>query len=412
MAKQRQSVLDIDIEPLVAALDQARTGAGFEALIYEEVTSVLMSAFKFRAGLTETDKHSVLNRAIREAARTGVITKKRLTDSVRREEETQLALPLKPFFLATHLSFTRHGAPSPRTFRGGISLSFALPNRFVVARSTEVLGLAEEDVAVRNYTGVLVKVQARSTSDAFAQAIHRLDLLRALWNFAHVRRTISGYHSDSTTPLARVRTGRVHTLHNPNGTLATEMYFFNSEHRVEPNPFLSDTDWERMQRYVRSTRQRLPRVKYSQDLERAFVQYVYALDSTDMSMAFLRLWSVLELLTGLGGERYDSLVRRVAATYKPDALTRAVLEHLRYQRNELVHLGTPREDMRPLVYQLKRFVERLLGLHVVMGRHFASASDFGSFLELPVERADLSAHHGRILLAMKFRGFAPPRRRR
>jgi len=132
---------------------------------------------------------------------------------------------------------------------------------------------------------------------------------------------------------------------------------------------------------VRSASQKLRRVPYRAEVERGLLQYGRALDATDMETAFLKLWSVLELLTGLGGERYDDLVSRTVFLFKPDKLTEYVLAHLRHQRNEIVHLGTAQEEMRPLVVQLKRYVERMLSVQMTMGRHFMSLDEAGRFMD-------------------------------
>ena len=377
----RKAKLPADLDPLATALEEARRGASFDALIHHEAVAVLLSIYPFLDGLAEGERRSAIVSGISRAAESGPITARSLKDAVRREETTLLGQPQTTFVLATHLSFTRVGGPVPRSYKGGIEITRHLPASLRRARLEPSLDIADVDRLPVHYSAATVKVRARTVAHAFQQAQSRLDLLRALWNYAHARRTIWESHSDPTAPIARIRLGRVSTLHTASGALASPMYWFQPDHRDVTSTWLSDADWQRMTRMVRSASQKLRRVPYRAEVERGLLQYGRALDATDMETAFLKLWSVLELLTGLGGERYDDLVSRTVFLFKPDKLTEYVLAHLRHQRNEIVHLGTAQEEMRPLVVQLKRYVERMLSVQMTMGRHFMSLDEAGRFMD-------------------------------
>ena len=401
MAKKPK--LPTDLAPLAAALESARVSNGFNAFIHGEIVSVLLTIFPFGGGLADTERRSALYAGISRAAALGEITAKSLSGAIRLEERALLSAPSRDFLLASHLSFTLHGVPRPTTFKSGIRLVTQLPQEILEARKLIDPAISEDDRLVRNYTGIIARVKARNVGHGFELAINRLDLLRGIWNFAHTRRTIWGSTSDPTTPITRLRFSRIHTLHETTGALATQMYWFNPEFREERFTSLPLVDWQRMQKYLRSVQQRLPRIAYRADLERAFIHYGRALDSTDMESAFLKLWSVLELVSGLGGERYDTLLERAAFLFKPDPLTTYVLEHLRYQRNELAHLGHPQSEMRPLVYQLKRYVEQMIAVHITLGRHFESLDEAGRFMDLADTPTTLQRKRALIDRALLFR---------
>jgi len=139
------------------------------------------------------------------------------------------------------------------------------------------------------------------------------------------------------------------------------------------------------------------------EIERAFIHYARALDATDMGAAFLKLWSVLEQISAAGGERYDTLIERAAFMFEAGGITKYVLEHLRYQRNQIVHLGTPQSELRPLVYQTKRFVEKMLGVHLQLGKDFATLQEAGQFMNLGHDRDALNRRAWLVRQAMKFR---------
>lgn len=399
----KNSKLPTDLAPLADALEGARTSLGFDAFVLSEIESVLLTVFRFRQGLADSERRSVLSKGIGRAAALGAITPKSLEAAVRREEQTLLAMPARNFTLASHLSFTLSSPLKPTHFMGGVTLSPHLPDRYLKARK-KIQGLLPEDVSViRGYTGVRTRVKARSVGHAFDLAINKIDLLRGVWNFAYLRPTVWASTSDPTAPIARLRPSRIYTLHNPTGKLATTLYWFNPDFREDRFTSLKDGDWRTMQRFLRSVQQRLPKISYRGELERAFVHYARALDSTDMEAAFLKLWSVLELLGGLGGERYETLMERAAFLFAPDAVTRYVLAHLRHQRNAIAHLGNPQSEMRPLVYQLKRFVEQMLAFHIGMGRNFDSLEEGGRFMDLSNPPTELHRSIALMERALRFR---------
>jgi hypothetical protein len=399
----RRDKLPKDLEPLAAELRAAKTERGFEVVSHDRIVSVLMTIFPFDSQLVDTERRRVLIAAIGKLAESGPISRNSLEASIRREEAVALKEPLRAFLLASNLSITLFGRVRPARFSGGIALMRHLPRKILDGRADQDAGIAEKDRLVLNYMGVVTRVRARSPAHALELALNRLDFVRGVWNFAHVRPTIWQSTSDPTTPIARVRFSRIHTLHTPDGQLATSTFWFNPEYRKLSFTSLPDREWNRMQKMLRSVQQRIPRIQYREELERAFVHYGRALDATDMESAFLKLWSILEFISGAGGERYDTMLGRAAFLFQPDKVTSYVLEHLRYQRNEIAHLGTPQQELRSLVFQLKLFVEQMLAFHLSMGRHFESLDEAGRFMDLHQAAGALRRRVELIEKALKFR---------
>lgn len=398
----------LDLPTLAAALESSRSDHGFHIVPYQEIEIVLMTTFPFKSGLAEIERRVALHRGISVAAALGPITAQSLESGVRREEQTILDTPMRSFVLASNLSFTRFAMPRSQQFHGVITLVRSLPRQILEARAAEEAQIPEEDRFVSGYSGVLAKVKGRSAHHAFDLAVSKLDLLRGIWNLAHNRRRVWGSSSDPTQPVNRIRFSRIHTVHDSRGGLATTNYWFNPEFRSESSTSLSDVEWNRMQAFLRSVQQHLAVIPYRSDVERAIVHYGRALDATDMESAFLKLWSVLEFVSGLGGEKYDKLLARTAFLFKPDRVTSLVLEHLRYQRNEAVHLGNPQSEMRPLVYQLKFYVERMIAFHMALGRHFTDLDEASRFMDLSQPAGTLRRRVELIERALKYRQIRRP----
>lgn len=373
-------------------------------LTHLEATSLLVTLFPFSAGMHEADKVAAVGKGIGRALDGGVVTARTLKNALRLEERAVQSRPQKNFTLASDLSFSlpMPVKPPTRYLPGDTRIVGPLPRRYALARRADAM-IARLDDRPSNYTTVLTRVRARSVGEALDVAVSQLDLLRGMWNYALVSRTIWSSGSDPTTPIARIRPGRVHTLHERGGPLASHLFLLNSDVRHTETTRLSRAEWADMQRHIRWAQRGLRRVSYRADIERAFIHYARALDPTEMQVAFLKLWGVLEVLTANGGERYDRLVARAGFLFNDDEpLKDYVLEHLRYQRNEIAHLGNPPSEMRLLVFQLKRFVEQMLAFHIAMGREFASLEEAGAFLDLGEDPVQLRRQLALIRRAIRF----------
>ena len=78
----------------------------------------------------------------------------------------------------------------------------------------------------KQFAVVRVRVNARTVAEAFEKASTSLDFIRGAWNFSLNRGLWEQGTTDSTQPVNQVLPGPVHTLHNPDGSKATEMFWF------------------------------------------------------------------------------------------------------------------------------------------------------------------------------------------
>jgi hypothetical protein len=123
-------------------------------------------------------------------------------------------------------------------------------------------------------------------------------------------------------------------------------------------------------------------------------RYGRALDMTDLSNAFLNLWSLLETLTGIADyEGHDKVVKRASAIYdhKERRTHEQVLHHLRRYRNSYVHASEDSAQGGAYLHQLRIHTEWLLWFHLTNSSHFSSLEEVGRFLNLPSVTEEL--HH-------------------
>jgi hypothetical protein len=303
--------------------------------------------------------------------------------------------PEEPYVLVTSISARRFGEFEDVGEIGGCGLAF---ERFLsepfrsehekakLMGENQVLGrFPRPGNTMRSYAGVRVSVSGRSHEEAKERALDALDLLRGIWNLG-----INRYIGDRTS--AGIRTsnnklslGPVHSLHHPDGRLADGPW-------VEADfvrPIISyrmDRDSEYVKEFEEWVREELGRIPYRRDLEAALRRYARALDRRDWDTSFVRLWGLLETLTGRLG--YEKLEKR-ALLMMPERdvpYHRQILRHLSRYRNRNVHAGHETAAVLTLLYQLKFYVERLLEFHLSADPSFGSVGEAARFLDPPRNR--------------------------
>jgi hypothetical protein len=177
-------------------------------------------------------------------------------------------------------------------------------------------------------------------------------------------------------PINKIVLGPIHSLHEPNGTLAVESGWYEPDYVGPQISVRLDQRVEGMRTFERDVRRYLAKSRYRTDLENSLRRYGRILDSHDWNNAFVQLWGLLEHLTDTTRSDYKATSKRAMFLY-PQAelpLHRQVLAHLAHHRNRAVHAGYVSEDAETLLYQLKRYVEGVLRFHLFAGIDFASPS--------------------------------------
>jgi hypothetical protein len=232
------------------------------------------------------------------------------------------------------------------------------------------------------YTAAWVSTKGRSVHEAAARALDALDLLRAIWNFSLNRQQWERITSERRRPVNRVIPGPVHSLHLPDGSLASEIDWYEHDY-VEPIPGnVLQGRWRRVERDAEKITKLLGRSAYRDEIEGFLRRYTRALDTREWESAFVRLWGLLEGMTGTGPtDDHSVTVERAAFHYaaRERDLHEQVLKHLKNYRHGSVHADESSEAIEKYLYQLKRYVEGLLLFH--LQSHPASNPGFSSFEE-------------------------------
>ena len=331
---------------------------------------------------------------LRAFGRAGRLTAPKLLEAITEEERRFRDRPCEEYVLVTSISVRRLGDFAIDEVGGcAVALEHSLPEPFrsehESARRMEedrILGkLPKPGDMMRSYASVRVWAQGRSHEEAKERALNALDLLRGMWNLG-----INRYIGDRTsfgirTSNNKLSLGPLHSLHHPNGDLAGGPW--TNEDYVGPIvSYRMDRDREYLEAFEKWVREELERIPYRSDLETALRRYARAFDRRDWDTSFVRLWGLLETLTGREG--YKTLERRALLLMPEEDVPyhRQVIRHLSRYRNRNVHAGHETASILTLLFQLKLYVERLLEFHLSADPSFDSIEEAAGFLDPPTDR--------------------------
>lgn len=409
MASRRK---DADLAGLAAMAEDARangdpTGFMSGGFFYSDFAVILAGCVDFAPTLPESERRRIVQQVAHDGNLTRPITESGLLQACSTLERKYLARPLTSYRLLTEASIW-WSIEIPRTRIDGVTLTFKpkLEKQFAErARfAHESRGTLVHELPA-NYMRVSAQVNARTPSEAADRGLEALDLLRASWNLALNRgkawRETGG---GRPAPVNEIRLSPFHTVHDSAGKLATGAFWYDPGY-TKPASLFNDKDkFAKLLKFGASIRRRLSATPYQDELRSALVRYVRALDSADLTDAFLRLWSLLEFLTDSTHESYKVATRRAAFMFEDKARSRLVLSNLTNHRNRFVHVGSQSEDIESLVFQLKRYVDALLTFHLGNRFGFKSRAEAASFMDLPADAAELKHRQRRLQQALRYIG--------
>ena len=382
----------------------AEGGVSFELFPERDLETVLVTSIDWNDKIPSCSRHSIVSEAICQAGIKGKITNESLLKEIRRIESEYLKNPSVRYMLVSTLSMKWSDELRPVTVLG-VRFSFHARIPRQVDFSAVQWGLDVSNTTSPHpagYTVVCGKVLAKSPEEASSLVLTALDVLRGIWNYVLNRKTISIIHlsGGDWKPLNQIRLGPVHTVHLSNGKPATQMWWGEQGFSKGKVADLAEK-WDAMTRQVTWHLGRSKRLPY--DAVGIWTRYVRAFDHADQEASFLRLWSLLELLTVTNSEGYVETIKRTLFVFEDQELHRLILNHLRDCRNALVHRDESQEQVEQHVFQLKRYVEALMRLHFAMAGKFNTLDEVREFLSLPADPKLLKSRKQLISHGIKFR---------
>ena len=375
---------------------------GFE---HSEHVVLLNSMITLDEEVPEIEKRRIINKATFKAGAKGEITAKSILSEVGRLERDYLSTTEQKFRLLTEISISSWCQLPKIYFDGSCIVVHAHLNKASRNSRNKLIVDAKHSITSdlpKNYAPVSVSVAARSTAEAADKALDRLDFIRGIWNLWKNRGHTFRISSGKRSPVNSIILGPIHTLHYSNGNLASESWWYEPQYQGPITVYNEKAKIESMCKYMVNFRRLLKKSNYEPELVHAILRYVRALDTRDWDDSFLRLWGVLELLTGTLSDSYKVTIRRASYMFSDREYAHQVLSHLRDYRNKSVHAGSDSSEIESLMYQLKRYVEVLIEFHVGNKYRFSSIADAAEFMDLPNDKVSIDRKISKLHYAKKF----------
>jgi hypothetical protein len=235
------------------------------------------------------------------------------------------------------------------------------------------------------YAHVAIETNQVTMNMAHHRSSNALDLIRGIWSLLATYQR--GTWSLSAVPQRKwigvIHVGPVKTIHNPDRSLHSQLYWHEAIYVEDAKVFRPPMGWEAFEADRIRITEMIDARPYKADLKALLVRYVNALDQSDLDVAFLMLWSLLERITDTVGGRYEETITRTIAPFTDRARNRQLLNHMRMRRNLLVHSAATTSYVDQLCYATKAFVDAHLMTLIRNSMGVKSLREYGDFLSLP-----------------------------
>ncbi|HZV33346.1 MAG TPA: hypothetical protein VFB72_02125 [Verrucomicrobiae bacterium] len=381
----------ISLDIIAKGFEKIRTvhdgAVAFVSYTFHDLQSALITSIEWKPSIPEIERERIARQATFAAGEKGPITKDTLLSAIWKSESSYLALPSKTFVVVFSLSL-KYTKELKKMLVDSARISFhsEIPKRFQVKATGRPWDpQVPANAFPKAYTVACVCVSARSAISAEYKAMSAIEIFRGVLNFVINRRKIASFHiggSSKWEAINEIRLGTSHTVQSSDGVLEKEG-IWSTVYDVHPAPSYCHQKLPEIIKTARKQLRRSMRVPYSDDMHRMWMRYANALDRRDLDASFLKLWSLLEFVTGTNGERYDETIRRTLFICDDRDFHKTMLEHLRDRRNSLVHSDDNSPQVEHHVFQVKSYVEEFLRLHLAHAGRFKTRAAFGEFLGLP-----------------------------
>ncbi|WP_306331981.1 hypothetical protein [Vibrio injensis] len=397
----KPSVILNKVDQIKKLVEGKLSFSGFE---HHDAITALESMIDFPPAAEDLDKYSLVKSTLWEVAKFPQSDPKVFINELDSNIRKSLAKRPNQYYVLTSLSIaslrTRHielhgcvikfyKKDFPRRFQGRSSLV----EQYKPRGSSDSHG----------YTKVVIELKAKSESIAANKALRVLDLLRSLLAI-HINSSAENV-GNQWVPINKVRLGEFHTVHNADGEVYENTFWFEPIFTQSRVHYVNDP--QIVVRNVRAIISKLSKFdkEYCSILCDGLLRYVRAFDEQNQNVAVLRAWGALESIAAPNESNCDSVTRRCSFLYEDYEYHKQILEHLREYRNRNVHAGQENTTAKNYGFQVQRYFIALLLFHIRQEGHFASIAEANRFLDLPTKKVSLESLKSLVDKSLKFRGY-------
>lgn len=368
--------------------DNVSFSGGFDLV---DKLAVLMSMIEFPNDIHSEVAKKLLSKSVFICSKNEKIRTNDIIIQINKRLQDYYKQPLNHYYLVTTINI-KPTVDIPRCVIDKCYINFypKIPKKFSNMRNKALSDvsswLISEDE--KNVTFIVASIKEKNEDIAVKKILNSIDFLRGIWNL-RLNPSIRFQFGRRKSQVNQVVLGALHTLHEKNGCLASNQYWY------DPDYFLNDdrVDLGKVHdlfSYTKKVRRVLNVHSYRELIVKCIMMYVKALDSRNYNVVITSLWSVLESLTNTGvNNSYKTTISRTIFGLKDRQYHKAVLEHLRVTRNSIVHTGLNNGENDIHIFQLKRYVTGLLLFHLRNPLNFESIDEYSSVFDLKPDIAEL-----------------------
>ena len=360
----------------------------------EDIWAILPTILEFDPAIADVGKKHIVTKAVFAyvSSENGEFKADALLESIDVKECEYLATPMKSFVLLSQISIDNIWKFVVRRSWQGVAFSFghSAPKKVDYGHFKQVAEDLGLPLAVPNWSYVRVKVKARTPQEAIAHALKALNSLRAIWNFELNRSVIHTTSSPVELPVNQIRLGPIQTVHDEKFKQVGQSFsyqhpFVSSNGSFGKATSINTQTWERLKICEKYVRKQIKKLKFGETVSRLITEYGTCLDTPNRDQSFLNLWTILEQLTACGNGmqmKHDLLVKRVCVLYEDKSMVKLILEHLRANRNQMIHHMNHSPELNTCFFQLLGFVNQYLLFHLQNAGKFDFLQEAGQVLDL------------------------------
>ncbi|MBI3727093.1 MAG: hypothetical protein HY254_02045 [Burkholderiales bacterium] len=255
------------------------------------------------------------------------------------------------------------------------------------------------------FTWVRVSVDAPDYKTAFMKAIRSLDLYRGVWHLQIAKnRNVLAFTNESEFPTdSVVAMGMVHTLHSDTLKSFPGMLWHETRQICGRAANIRQFDIAQNQLdkfFFKINKKNDP--KYRDFLNGLITNYINALDETDHSIRFMKLWVVLEKLTDADDAK--TILKRATFFYKDAKIQKAILESSKIARNISAPVGVNPYNVEMKNFQLCEYIEDILNFFIANRFHFKKLHEVFDFISVTTDENTIDQTIARLKLVKKYIG--------
>lgn len=374
----RRPQLEHILEKLNEARVQKEGRVSWKGFEYEYYRLAFLTCVDLSDKVPPYAKRSIAYGALNSPTCSGKLSSNQIIRDITRREQDYIQLNNKEFILRTWISIEK--SPLTQIKIQDAEIYFDESRKFEEIPKNFLENPPFHGKMPNKYLQTYVKFTARTSNEAGFIGIDHLDKLRGLWNclVGHKYRIIS---SGPRKPINQITHHPFFTLHDLTGNLVTQKIYY------EPNFFIATSNYKfpdinQIRKNTLYFQKKLRKSAFRNIIERNLTRYARALDKIEYEFSIIELWSILEDLCLQGS--YDQIIRRASSLYEDYQERAAVLDHIRRERNQLVHSGTFSPDADQIAVQLAEYVQTMLFKYInIISSNFSTKREVEIFLDMP-----------------------------